>query len=65
MSLVHVRAVWKSLYRNRGPSFVRLNRQFHGSSIAAGIYRCQLLAGAGVHENIYIGLYPTDQGVLI
>ena len=53
-----------SLYRNRGPSLVRLNRRSPVASMDAGIYRCQILAGAGQNENVYVGLYPPGQGVL-
>ena len=53
-----------SLYRNRGPSLVRLNRRSPVVSMDVGIYRCQILAGDGQNENVYVGLYPPDQGLL-
>ena len=63
MSLVLVRSVGESLYRNRRASLVRLNRQLAVSMVTSGIYRCEILVGAGLSENVYVGLYPPDQGV--
>ena len=62
-SVVQVRSAGESLYRNRGASRVRLNRQLAVSMVTSGIYRCEILSGAGLSEDVYVGLYPLDQGV--
>ena len=63
MSVVQVRSAGESLYRNRGPGLVRMNRQLPVSMVTSGIYRCEILSGAGLSEDVYVGLYPPDQGV--
>ena len=63
LSVVQIRGAGESLYRNRRASLVRLNRQLDVSMVTSGIYRCEILAGASLSEDVYVGLYPPDQGV--
>ena len=62
-SVVQVSSAGESLYSERGSSLVRLNRQLPVSMVISGIYRCEILAGAGLSEDVYVGLYPPGQGV--
>ena len=50
--------MWE-LYRNRGPSVVRMIRRRGGES---GIYRCVIPDTTGVNQNIYIGVYTASTG---
>lgn len=50
------------LYRNRGPSLVRLNRR--SDLVPSGIYRCEILISIGVSDSLYVGLYPPGEGEL-
>lgn len=47
-------------YTTRGPSLVRLNRQFTATT-QSGLYLCEIPVTNGT-ENIYIGLYLSEQG---
>ena len=50
----------KSLYRNRGPSVVRLNRRKSGEDVVgdiAGLYRCCMPDGCGDEKCIEITLF--------
>ena len=47
------------LYRNRGPSIVRLNRRRGG---VTGIYRCEIPDTMNANQTIYIGVYSADTG---
>ena len=47
------------IYRNRGPSVVRMNRRQGGVN---GIYRCEIPDTAGVNQTIYIGAYTASTG---
>ena len=44
-----------SLYRNRGPQVVRLNRRGNALS-PTGVYRCQIPDSIGRMQNIYINI---------
>ena len=44
-----------SLYRNRGPQVVRLNRRNDVLS-PTGIYRCNIPDSSGINQNIYINI---------
>ena len=48
-----------NIYRNRGPSVVRLHRRRGG---VPGIYRCEIPDTSGVNQNIYIGVYTASTG---
>ncbi|XP_064386138.1 mucin-2-like isoform X3 [Halichondria panicea] len=48
------------LFRNRGPSVVRLNRV--ADSVGSGVYRCELLSAVGVSVSLHVGLYPLGEG---
>ena len=41
------------LWRNRGDSFIRLNRRITASLPAYGTYRCEIPYSQNFHENIY------------
>ena len=45
----------RSIYRNRGPSVVRLNRRNNATS-PTGVYRCEVPDASGTIQNIYITL---------
>ena len=47
------------IYRTRGQHLIYLHRRRGG---ATGIYRCSIPDGAGVYQNITIGLYTADTG---
>ena len=47
------------IYRTRGQNSIYLHRKRGG---ATGIYRCTIPDGAGVYQNIAIGLYTADTG---
>ncbi len=49
-----------SLYSDRGPSVVRLNRI--ADNVGSGVYRCELLTAVGVSMSLHVGLYPLDEG---
>ena len=50
-----------SLYRNRGPSAVRLNRR-HQVTAPSGVYRCEIPDASGTSQSIYVGIYPQGDG---
>ena len=45
-----------SLYRNRGPQVVRLNRRNGSVPALTGIYRCEIPDSNGTNQSIYINL---------
>ena len=49
------------LYRNRGPSVVRLNRR-NNAMMPTGVFRCEIPDASGTNQNIYIGVYPRKEG---
>ena len=52
-----------SLYRNRGPSVVRLNRNVASTGVQYGIFKCSMPDGAE-DLNFFIGIYPKRVGEL-
>lgn len=50
-----------SIYNNRGPSIVRLNRK-QNVSTPNGVYRCKIPDGSDVEHNFFVGVYPADNG---
>ena len=52
-----------SLYRNRGPSVVRLHRR-HNAMIPNGIFHCNITNINGTFQNIYVGIYTSENGKL-
>ena len=58
-SSVRTRAGGDSLYRNRGPQVVRLNRRNNVLS-PTGIYRCEIPDSSGRIRNIYINVTGID-----
>ena len=49
----------RSIFRNRGPSVVRLNRRNNAQS-PTGVYRCEIPDASGTTQTLYIGVYTTD-----
>ena len=45
-----------SIYRNRGPSVVRLNRR-NDAMMPTGVFRCEIPDASGTDQNIYVGVY--------
>ena len=52
-----------TLYRNRGPSVVRLNRNVESTNVQKGIFECSMPNGAK-KMNFFIGIYPEGVGEL-
>ena len=50
-----------NLYRNRGPSVVRLNRRNKATS-PTGIFQCEIPSAIQLSNIIYIGIYHVGQG---
>ena len=50
-----------AMYRNRGPSVVRLNQK-NTSSSPTGIFRCEIPLKNGTNQSLYAGIYPTSRG---
>ena len=48
----------RDIYRNRGPSVVRLNRRNNATS-PTGLYRCEIPDASGTTQTIYITLAGT------
>ena len=49
------------IYKNRGLSVVRLYRK-QNISDPSGIYRCIIPDSNDTDQNIYVGVYPLEQG---
>ena len=49
----------RDIYRNRGPSVVRLNRRNNATS-PTGVYRCEIPDASGTTQTLYVGVYTTD-----
>ena len=49
------------LYRDRGPSVVRLNRRNNATS-PTGIYRCRIPNSDEIGVDIYVGVYNANSG---
>ena len=52
-----------SIYRNRGPSVVRLNRR-NNAMMPTGVFRCEVPDASGTNQNIYVGVYSPGVGKL-
>ena len=52
-----------SIYKDQGPSVVRLNQR-NNSSFANGLYHCQILDNNGTNESIYVGIYQPGEGIM-
>lgn len=50
-----------NLYRNRNSSVVRLNRRMNATS-TNGIYHCEIRDANKTRQNIFVGIYPNDEG---
>ena len=45
----------RNIYRNRGPSVVRLNRRNNAQS-PTGVYRCEIPDASGTTQSIFVGV---------
>ena len=52
-----------SLYRNRGPSVVRLHRR-NNATMPNGVFHCTIPDINGTDQKIYVGLYTLENGKL-
>ena len=50
-----------NIYKNRGPSVVRLHHKQNDISSPSGIYRCDI-PDDSVNQSIFVGVYPMEQG---
>ena len=49
-----------NMFRDRGPSFVRLHRRNNAQT--TGIFRCEVLDASGTNQQLYVGVYPVNSG---
>ena len=50
-----------SIYRNRGPSVVRLNRR-NNAMMPNGVYCCEIPDANGTNQRVYVGVYSLGKG---
>lgn len=50
-----------SIYRDRGPSVVRLHRRDNAMR-PTGVFRCEIPDASGTSQNIYVGVYLQGDG---
>ena len=50
------------IYRNRGPSVVRLNKR-NNATLASGVYHCNIPDKHDMHQSIYVGIYSIGSGM--
>ena len=50
-----------NIYKNRGPSVVRLHKKPSITS-PTGIYHCDIPDNASVSQSIFVGVYPMEKG---
>ena len=60
-SAVRVGGSRDSIYRNRGPSVVRLNRR-NNATMPTGVFRCEIPDASGTSQIIYLGVYLQGEG---
>ena len=48
------------IYRDRGPSYVRLQRR--NSAQTTGVFRCEVPDASGTNQQLYVGVYPVNSG---
>ena len=53
-----------SVYRNRGPSVVRLHNVMN-EMLPSGIFQCEVNDTSGSLQSIYIGVYPDNEGWIL
>lgn len=58
---VEIRDMLGALYRNRGPSVVRLNRR-NNATMPTGMFHCEIEDNDEINNDIYIGIYLTENG---
>ena len=49
-----------NIYRNRGPSVVRLQRRNNAQT--TGVFRCEVPDASGTNQQLYVGVYPVNSG---
>ena len=55
--MVRVMGSDDDIYRDRGPSVVRLHRR-NSVMVPTGVFRCEIPDVSGASQNIYVGIYP-------
>ena len=50
-----------SIYRDRGPSVVRLHRR-NSAMMPTGVFRCEIPDASMNSQDIYVGVYPQGDG---
>ena len=48
------------IYRDRGPSFVRLQRRNNAQT--TGVFCCEVPDASGTNQQLYVGVYPVNSG---
>ena len=61
-STVGIRGKNYAMYRDRGPSVVRLNLR-KNSKLIAGIFHCEVPNIDEGNQSIYVGIYPINKGM--
>ena len=54
-----------NIYRNRGPSVVRLNQRNNNSTSPTGVFLCVIPDMNETNQSIYIGVYPMNEGIIL
>ena len=49
-----------NMYRDRGPSFVRLQRRNNAQT--TGVFHCEVPDASGTSQSLYVGVYPVNSG---
>lgn len=60
-SLVQINSVGSGMYRSRRTRVVRLHRR-EGVATDGGVFECQIIDGAGMQQELYIGVYTGEEG---
>ena len=60
-SMVRVMGSGDDIYRDRGPSVVRLHRR-NSAMMPTGVFHCEIPDASGTSQNIYVGIYPQGDG---
>ena len=60
-SAVRVNGAGGNMYKNRGPSVVRLHRR-NSAMMPTGVFHCEIPDANGIFKNVYIGVYLQGGG---
>lgn len=55
-AIIPTQAAGHSVYRNRGASFIRLNKRGNVVDSPLGRYRCEIIDNTGVNQSLYINI---------